>query len=93
MDITLSLSNDELTRVALAIKGNRGLEATKLTDTELITAILEEHLKNWVRSYERDAAIKTAGALAEQKVTDEILPGKGEVVLADVVAVGEIVIP
>lgn len=91
MDITITLTDNELLRIAAAIKGNRGLEATKLTDPELVTAILEEHLKNWARSYERNVAAKAAGELAEQKVTDEILPGKGEVVLA--VEVAEVAIP
>lgn len=90
MDIKLTLTDEEITRVAGAIRGNREI-LVEITDLELVTAILEEHLKNWVRSYEGKRDADTARVAAEVKVDTEVLPGKGEVVLKPVIEVTPVI--
>lgn len=90
MDIKLTLTDEELIRVASAIKGNRGL-ITDLTDVQVVTAILEEHLKNWVRSYEGKRDAEAARVAAEVKADTEVLQGKGEVVLKPVIEVTPVI--
>lgn len=90
MDIKLTLTDEEILRVAAAIRGNKEI-LIQITDVDLITAILEEHLKDWARSYEITRDTEVARVQAESKVDAEILPGKGEVVLKPVVEVTPVI--
>lgn len=77
MDITITLSDPELLRIATAIKGNKNIQDSPLTDTQIVTATIEEMLKGYVKSFERDAAVKIAITQAVTKADTEVLPGRG----------------
>lgn len=79
MDITITLTDAELLRIATAIKGNKNITSPRLTNVQIVTATIEETLKGYVRSFERDSAVKLAIIDSVTKTDSEVLPGRGVV--------------